>query len=226
MDLMELRNLMEAEVDEILSILLEGRDDLCLCDRCVLDMKSYALNRLPARYIVSERGLTHKILDTVREAQTKADVVQVVAEAIRTVGRRPREGHDRRRKPPAKNDAGRFFRIVGSVHLDHGLEPAVGARIRLVDHLGRTVPMRDAGWDNPVTLGPHTMGIFGFWPTRPPTRRDRWRIEIRFGRRNLSVPVILPQGGRRPREHLHIPPVILDGGASSSGRRCHSPDNP
>lgn len=204
---MELVNLMETVVEEVLDLLLRGRKDVCGCPRCRLDMKAYALNRLPPQYVVSERGLTHSVLDTVRQAQHKADAIRTVAEAILTVGRRPRTGH-RRSHGPGKAKATSGIRILGSVYWDERLEPASGAKIRLVDRNGREVPMRGRGWENPMVLGEHTLGIFSFWPATVPSRRSGWRIEVVHGKTKRSVPVNVPEGGA-VRSYIHLQPIFL-----------------
>jgi len=51
----ELKNLMEILVEckyeEVKDAL-----EVCTCDQCRLDVLSYALNRLPAKYVVTDKG--------------------------------------------------------------------------------------------------------------------------------------------------------------------------
>lgn len=52
---MVVKNFMENAVDELLDNVLNNLD-VCKCERCKLDIKALALNNLPPRYIVTEKG--------------------------------------------------------------------------------------------------------------------------------------------------------------------------
>lgn len=86
---MNLKNYMEDLVERTLAQTLSRFDDACACDRCKLDMMAHALNNLPARYVVAERGLTHFNLDAA-SAQFGSDVLYAVTAAIRLIALRPR----------------------------------------------------------------------------------------------------------------------------------------
>ena len=53
---LKLKNYMEEVVDRKLKELLQDRNDVCQCKHCRLDIMAIALNDLPPRYIVSEKG--------------------------------------------------------------------------------------------------------------------------------------------------------------------------
>ena len=84
-----LRNFMETLVERALTETLPRFPDVCRCERCRLDMMAHALNNLPARYVVAERGLTHLNLEA-ESAQFASDVLYAVAAAVRLIGMRPR----------------------------------------------------------------------------------------------------------------------------------------
>ena len=64
-------------------------DDICKCKYCKIDIASYALNRLPARYISSPKGeLQTKINEF--ENQIKVDTISAITKAIKTVSENPR----------------------------------------------------------------------------------------------------------------------------------------
>ena len=50
-----LRNIMEDYVIVILDRILENLD-CCKCEKCRLDIASYALNRLPSKYVATTQG--------------------------------------------------------------------------------------------------------------------------------------------------------------------------
>jgi competence protein ComFB len=60
---MELKNYQEDLVLHIAEIVLEDRPDVKKGGGLLLDVAAYALNRLPPRYILSERGFTRLAAD-------------------------------------------------------------------------------------------------------------------------------------------------------------------
>ncbi|MFW5855842.1 MAG: late competence development ComFB family protein [Bacillota bacterium] len=63
--------------------------DVCTCEQCLLDMASYSLNRIPAKYIASHTGNLHAKLAEF-EQQFRVDIITVVTQAIRVVSKNPR----------------------------------------------------------------------------------------------------------------------------------------
>ena len=85
---MELYNYMEDIVKNVLEALFSKRDDICKCDRCRLDIVAWALNRLPPRYIVTDKGRLYAKLKE-QEVQFRADVVTQITAAITHIAREP-----------------------------------------------------------------------------------------------------------------------------------------
>lgn len=86
---MDVRNVMEALVDGALDEELGQVPEVCACDRCRIDMKAFALNNLPARYVVDEPEAVRATLETL-VAPLRGDVRYSVRSAIQVVGARPR----------------------------------------------------------------------------------------------------------------------------------------
>jgi competence protein ComFB len=80
---------MEFAVREHCERMLESRKDLCACEQCVLDVMALVLNRLPARYIVTDKG---RIMTKIKEAevQFQADILREIVRALQIVTERPR----------------------------------------------------------------------------------------------------------------------------------------
>lgn len=78
---MKILNYMEDIVKEQLDELLSKRDDICKCQKCKFDMMVWALNRLPAKYVVTAKGRIYTKLAE-QAIQFKADVVRELAKAI------------------------------------------------------------------------------------------------------------------------------------------------
>ncbi len=64
-------------------------DGGCCCEHCKADVMALTLNRLPPRYVVSEKGRMIVKLDTY-ESQFHTDIITALSEAIRLVRSHPR----------------------------------------------------------------------------------------------------------------------------------------
>ncbi|MFW5998804.1 MAG: late competence development ComFB family protein [Bacillota bacterium] len=63
-------------------------NQVCTCNQCLLDIASFALNRLPAKYVSSPEGNLHTKLDEF-EQQYQVDIIKIVARAIKIVRENP-----------------------------------------------------------------------------------------------------------------------------------------
>jgi len=63
--------------------------DICKCKKCLIDVATYVLNRLPARYFTSYQGeVLTKIAEF--ENQLQVDAISTVTKAIKKVSSDPR----------------------------------------------------------------------------------------------------------------------------------------
>jgi competence protein ComFB len=88
---MRLKNYMEDAVRNTLNELLEKRSNVCKCSRCRLDTIAYALNHLPAKYVVTDQGHTYTRVAEMAQ-QFSTDLVVALSKAIKHVNKNPR--HD------------------------------------------------------------------------------------------------------------------------------------
>ncbi|AEV68010.1 late competence development ComFB family protein [Acetivibrio clariflavus] len=86
----QIKNYME---EIVFSSIREVLDDInvCSCDKCILDIAAIALNELPPKYIVTEKGELYSKVDSLRQ-QFEVDVISAIAKAAVLVKRNPR--HD------------------------------------------------------------------------------------------------------------------------------------
>ncbi|GAV23092.1 late competence development ComFB family protein [Carboxydothermus pertinax] len=82
-----LRNYTEEVVDEILQEILP-KQDICTCERCLLDIKAIALNQLPPRYVVTDKGEVITRLNFTKVAD-RTEVLTAVLKAIEKVRKNP-----------------------------------------------------------------------------------------------------------------------------------------
>ncbi|MDD5347195.1 MAG: late competence development ComFB family protein [Candidatus Omnitrophica bacterium] len=86
---MKIQNYMEEVVQDELELLLAEREDICKCQKCKFDMMVWTLNRLPPKYVITDRGRLYTKLKE-QEVQFKADVVKELTKAIDFVSGNPK----------------------------------------------------------------------------------------------------------------------------------------
>ncbi len=89
----ELHNVMEDCVELKLNSVLPQMGQYCSCDKCRRDMEAYALNRLPAKYVLSDKGVVYQKFDSL-SVQSDAEITTAVIKAIETIGKNPNHAED------------------------------------------------------------------------------------------------------------------------------------
>jgi competence protein ComFB len=85
---MELVNYMETLVWQYLPNQLANHPDACACKRCQYDIAALALNCLPPRYVVTDKGQTLTKVKSL-DQQFYVDIVAALTNAITLVKSRP-----------------------------------------------------------------------------------------------------------------------------------------
>jgi competence protein ComFB len=80
---------MELAVDHVLPNLLKAFDKICTCEKCMLDMKAIALNKLKPHYVVTNKGELYSKVDEMN-SQFETDVMKALIDAIDIVSKNPR----------------------------------------------------------------------------------------------------------------------------------------
>lgn len=137
----------------------------CDCENCRLDTVSYVLNRIPPKYVVSGRGVTHTTTELNKD-QTKADIEAVAMEGMRIVSSTKRPFHSQNRKDCVvqenKTPAFNFCTFTGTVLDGNSFEPVTNAKIVLKCE-GKLADMVDMTWSNPYTTVKSNNGAYSFW---------------------------------------------------------------
>ena len=69
-------------------LLDEKYENICTCEQCLLDIASYTLNRVPAKYISTHKGNLHtKLIEF--EQQYRVDLLTHLTKAIKIVNESP-----------------------------------------------------------------------------------------------------------------------------------------
>ena len=87
----EMMNYTEICVREALENLLHA-SDICKCENCRLDIMAIALNSLPQKYVVTNKGTLYTKIMAFQQ-QYDADVITALANAMTVVSKNPR--HDK-----------------------------------------------------------------------------------------------------------------------------------
>ena len=159
----------------------------CDCENCRLDTVSYVLNRIPPKYVVSGRGVTHNV-EYLASSQLLADIDSLSLEGMRTVSSTKRPFHAENRddcviqgnnKKAKTKPAFNFFTFMGIVLDGNTFEPVSNAKITLkID--GKLAEMVDKTWSNPYNLVPSTKGVYSFWVKSIPAKKSGERAYFKF----------------------------------------------
>lgn len=86
----QIKNYMEEIVfNEMRDVLKEI--NMCTCEKCLLDIAAIALNELPCKYVVTEKGELYSKINSLSQ-QFEVDVMSAIIKAAVLVKRNPR--HD------------------------------------------------------------------------------------------------------------------------------------
>jgi len=135
----------------------------CDCEQCRIDTVSYVLNRIPPRYIVSGRGITHQT--AFQDPQTYADIETLVMEGMKTVASSKRSYHGalKNNSETIENvPSFNFPAFLGSVSDGETFEPIEGVKLTLFTEDG-IATMMDHTWQNPILTSLITKGRYSFW---------------------------------------------------------------
>ena len=142
------------------------------------------LNKLPPRYIVSGRGLTH-MLATV-DTQMSVDIDSLIVEGMKKVAANARPFHAVEKSDSSEESEDPVFNFplfVDTVYDGATFDAIPSARITLSRN-GAPCSMIDHTWTNPMTLTSHTRGKYTFW-VKPQkarvlgeTKQFQFKIEI------------------------------------------------
>ncbi len=159
---MEYFNLMEVIVNDTVDEVIKNNGNMKDLEYHKTDIMAYVLNRVPARYVTSERGIIHGRIDTRLRFQQHTDILFLIYEGI--------EIFSKRRKCGPENGSfdsvwkkGLIPHIMGEVLEEKTLSVIPGVKITLFLD-GEPVRMIDENWRNPYYTAAATRGYFHFWP--------------------------------------------------------------
>ena len=194
---MKLKNYQEDVVLRAIQIALEDAAELLEDEVFVNDVAAYVLNRVPPRYVMSERGFLRMALEHSEDqdhSKSLANVIELMilvnqgVELVRS--RRVSEPFER---DPLDGTEGfadgdeeprvvfihNYPQIIGRVVDATTGGPVPGARVTM--HIdGDIVPPAAPGWQNPYLTSDHTRGHFSFWPRSTRSESEQMSGELLF----------------------------------------------
>lgn len=137
----------------------------CDCENCRLDTMAFVLNRIPPKYIISSRGITHTAAES-NFTQIKADIDTLAIEGIRLVSSSKRPTHNIKSTSETLFISGSkpfffFPTFTGTVMDGLTFEPIPNAKITLLRE-GKCAQMIDQTWANPTQTFKSTKGTYSF----------------------------------------------------------------
>jgi competence protein ComFB len=174
---MKLRNYQEDLVLYVADIVVKDRPDIEADEDLLHDIAAYTLNRLPPRYIMSERGFTRLAADHWVDSENEdglaslVEVLILVNKAIDIVKSR------RKIEKPAKGaelphdeevpDIRKYWHnlpyLIGRVLDKKNRRPVLDACVRVTID-GRLAEPAERGWLNPYCTNAGTKGFYSFLP--------------------------------------------------------------
>ncbi len=173
---MRLKNYNEDLVLETVKIVLKDRPDIHPTRAFMLDVAAYALNRIPPKYITSERGFTREFVqgnngngDGGEKLINVIELITLVNRAVEVVARQAAQAWNRRdRKPVAAESVdGVPLRLTYFYNMPHIFgrvvdaadgAPVIAAEATLWINDSVSVPA-EAGWRNPYKTNEQTQGV-------------------------------------------------------------------
>mgnify|MGYP000122182944 CR=1 FL=1 len=126
------------------------------------EIVAYVLNRVPPKYVTSERGLLHGVLDAHYKIQQQVDILLLIYEAIEKIthGRNSNTAITEVARP---GHSAYFPHIIGQALEESSMSVIPDIEVALL-YKGKKCAMLDSAWENPCMTKLSTKGHYHFWP--------------------------------------------------------------
>jgi len=190
---MRLKNYNEDLVLETVKVVLKDRPEVKPTRSFILDVAAFTLNRVPPKYITSERGLTRELMLTNGNGSSARllniiELIAIINRGIDVVARRRHEhaAAGKLRAAAAAADQQILGYVYNMPHIFGRLvdarsgAPVVEASATLFVNGRLSVPA-EPGWHNPYQTSEQTKGYFSFWPQPEAGTTESLKVELRIG---------------------------------------------
>ena len=198
---MKIKNYQEDLVLYVADIVIKDRPDVAADKNLLHDVAAYTLNRLPPRYIMSERGFTRLAADHLVDSDNEdglaslVEVLILVNKAIDTVtSRRKAEIPARDSELPPEEelpDVRKYWHnlpyLIGRVLDKKTRKPILDVNVRVTID-GRLAEPAERGWLNPYRTNAGTKGFYSFLPKpiRSRSKNKSFALELAIEHQNYK----------------------------------------
>ena len=194
---MRLKNYNEDLVFDTVKLVMKDRKDVKPSRSFMLDVAAYALNRIPPKYITSERGFTRELAGILEDTESSdrllnvIELITLVNRAIDIVATRRKDGAPASGSRPAAGElaADQTIMLTYFYNIPHIFgrivdagdgTPVIDARATLYINDEISVPA-EPGWRNPYQTHQQTKGYFSFWPRAEMGEKESLKAELAIG---------------------------------------------
>ncbi|HQO37206.1 MAG TPA: CheR family methyltransferase [Candidatus Omnitrophota bacterium] len=110
----KLRNIIEDIARDFLNSALTLRYDICTCSQCRNDMLAHILSHVPAKYVTTEEGALHMLMQQTR-VEHQAEIARAILHAVEIIGSNPRH-------KPKENKLETFRLLLEKIHEDRNID--------------------------------------------------------------------------------------------------------
>ena len=151
----------------------------CTSTDCRMDAACFVLNRIPQRYVTSQRGQAHFEHELQHDQQLSVDIMTLAHEGLRRVSSVRRSFYGDGDTSAHSATGPHFYLPTVKGRLFDGTSFELITDVSVLLLLGdRPVQMLDARWQNPYRISASTAGTYLFWPK--PVAAEREGIEQGF----------------------------------------------
>jgi competence protein ComFB len=191
---MKLKNYQEDVVLKAIEIALEDQKEYSEDEVFINDIAAYVLNRMPPKYIMSERGFTRLAEDHYVESEDDENLVNVIElmilinKGIELVKKRrkiakPDAAGEKEEKATIRDGKidyiHNFPQIVGKVLDKKSKKPVLNGTITLKINDKFSEPA-EPGWINPYITNAQTNGLFSFWPRARKSNKSSEKFTLKI----------------------------------------------
>jgi hypothetical protein len=191
---MKIKNYQEDIVIHALNVMMEDQPDLKKDETFVNDVAAYVLNRMPPKYIMSERGFTRLAISHLIEngngegLESLVELMALINNGIKMVKERRKTGSGAEEcEEPCLTmlDAGQieylhnFPQFIGMV-IDKSSGKFVPNACVTIYIDGVKAVSAEPGWVNPYITNSLTKGAFSFWPKAAKDTAESKSYEIKI----------------------------------------------
>ena len=210
---MAIKNLMLDIVTNAVNEVIKNDEAILESIENKYDIIAYVLNRVPPKYITSERGILHGTLDSMFKIQEKIDVLWLIYEAITEI-------NNRRSTKKSNSDEPAFIvnnglpHIIGTVLEESTLSIIPNVKVSLL-HNNKIAKMVYAEWDNPYQSHKSTMGYYHFWPhflDKEMDSKSKQSFQLKFHHKkfnNTAIDIEVKTLSKSELGEAHVVPIVL-----------------